>query len=161
MRKTSILVLLVMNMLLASHAIAGEISHRQAAEKILSIGGMEQALVQSIEQMLNIQIRQKPSLVPYKEVMSKFLKKYMSYESLKDDIVAIYMEEFTEKELQEILAFYKTPTGRKTLEKMPQLMAKGAQLGVLRVQQNIGELQEMIRAESERIQKSQESSKDK
>lgn len=161
MRLSSIIIVLIMNMLFASHAIAGEISHRQAAEKVLSLGGMEKALVQSIEQMLNIQIRQKPSLAPYREVMSKFLKKYMSYENLKDDIVAIYMEEFTEKELLEILAFYETPTGRKTIEKMPQLMAKGAQLGVLRIQQNIGELQEMIRAESERIQKSQESSKDK
>jgi hypothetical protein len=161
MRKTSILIFVILTMLLASHAIAGEISHRQAAEKILSIGGMEKALVQSIEQMLNIQIKQNPSLAPYREVMLKFLKKHMSYESLKDDIVAIYMEEFTEKELEEILAFYETPTGRKTIEKMPQLMAKGAQLGVLRVQQNIGELQEMIRAETERIQKSQEAEKDK
>ena len=161
MRKTSIITFFVMNILLASHVLAGENAHRQAAEKLLSISGMEKVLDHSIKQMLNIQIQQKPGLVPYKEVMLKFLKKHMSYKNLKDDIVAIYMEEFTEKELQEILAFYQTPTGRKAIEKMPQLMAKGARLGVLRVQQNIGELQEMIRTETERIQKSQEEDKDK
>ena len=159
MRKTSISIFLIMNMLLALHAIAGENSHRQAAEKILSIGGMEKALNQSMEQMLNLQIQRNSSLAPYKGVMLQFLKKYMSYENLKDDLIVIYMEEFTEKELLEILAFYETPTGLKCIEKMPQLMSKGAQLGVARVQQNIGDLQEMIRAESERIQKLQEADK--
>ncbi len=161
MRKTSIIIFLIMNMLLSSLAVAGEDTHRQAAEKLLYTAGMEKALEQSIEQMLNIQLQQKPSLAPYKEIMLRFLKKHMGFESLKEDIVAIYIEEFTEKELNEIIAFYETPTGRKTIEKMPKLMAKGAQLGVSRVQQNIGELQQMIKAESERIQKLREADENK
>ena len=161
MRKTSIIIFLIMNMLLSSLAVAGEDTHRQAAEKLLYIAGMEKALEQSIEQMLNIQLQQQPSLAPYKEIMLRFLKKHMGFESLKEDIVAIYIEEFTEKELNEIIAFYETPTGRKTIEKMPKLMAKGAQLGVSRVQQNIGELQQMIKAESERIQKLREADENK
>ncbi len=161
MRKTSIIIFLIMNMLLSSLAVAGEDTHRQAAEKLLYTAGMEKALEQSIEQMLNIQLQQKPSLAPYKEVMLRFLKKHMGFESLKEDIVAIYIEEFTEKELNEIIAFYETPTGRKTIKKMPKLMAKGAQLGVSRVQQNIGELQQMIKAESERIQKLREADENK
>ncbi len=161
MRKTSIIIFLIMNMLLSSLAVAGEDTHRQAAEKLLYVADMEKALEESIEQMLNIQLKQKPSLAPYKEIMLRFLKKHMGFQSLKEDIVAIYIEEFTEKELNEIIAFYETPTGRKTIEKMPKLMAKGAQLGVSRVQQNIGELQQMIQAESDRIQKLREADENK
>lgn len=161
MRKTSIIIFLIMNMLLSSLAVAGEDTHRQAAEKLLYVADMEKALEESIEQMLNIQLQQQPSLAPYKEIMLRFLKKHMGFESLKEDIVAIYIEEFTEKELNEIIAFYETPTGRKTIEKMPKLMAKGAQLGVSRVQQNIGELQQMIQAESDRIQKLREADENK
>ena len=36
---------------------------------------------------------------------------------------------------------------------MPSLMAQGGQIGAARVQANIGELQAMIKAESERLQK--------
>jgi hypothetical protein len=159
MKKTSTTIFLIMNVFLLSPAVAGEESHRQAAEKLLRMAGMERALEQSIEQMLKVQLQQQPSLGPYKEVMLKFLKKHMSFESLKGDIATIYMEEFTEPELNEIMAFYETPTGRKTLEKMPRLMMKGAQLGITRVQQNIVELQEMIKAESERIKKLQDADK--
>lgn len=160
MKKILITILLIMNMLFLPLAVAGGNSHRQAAERLLKVANMENALQQSIEQMLSIQLQQQPTLTPYKEVMLKFFKKHMSFESLKEDIITIYIEEFTEKELNEIIIFYESPVGRKTIEKMPKLMGKGAQLGANRVQQNIGELQKMIEAESERIQKLQESSKD-
>ena len=55
------------------------------------------------------------------------------------------------KELKELTAFYETPTGKKTIEKMPQLMAQGAQIGAARVQENMAELQAMIKEESERL----------
>ena len=38
---------------------------------------------------------------------------------------------------------------------MPTLMAKGAQLGVARVEENIGELEAMIDAEAKRLEKLQ------
>lgn len=125
---------------------------KQEAEALLNIMGMEQALNQSIEQMLQVQLQQNPAMVPYKNVMKDFFSKHMSYESLKSDIITIYAEAFTAKELREINAFYRTPVGRKTIEVMPKIMGQGAQIGAKRVQANIAELQQMIKAESERLQ---------
>lgn len=68
-------------------------------------------------------------------------------------MIDLYAEAFTETELEEIRAFYATPTGRKTIQLMPELMAKGAQIGSQRIQQNIQELEIMIRKETERLQK--------
>ncbi len=113
--------------------------------------GMKEALEHSIEQTLDIQLQQNPTLVPFKEVMMKFFRKYMSYETLKPDMVKIYADAFTANELKELNAFYSTPTGRKTIQKMPELMAKGSQIGAKRVQDNIQELQKMIKDEADRI----------
>jgi hypothetical protein len=44
-------------------------------------------------------------------------------------LAKVYMEEFSETEINELLAFYETPLGAKTLEKLPQLFQKGAMIG--------------------------------
>ena len=135
----------------AQFSIADDASQKEAG-KLLDEIGMEKMLEQSIQQMLQVQIQQNPGLAPYKNVMLKFFAKNMSYESLKPEFVKIYAEAFSAKELREINQFYKTPTGKKSVELMPQLMAQGAQIGAARVQSNIGELQQMIADESKRIE---------
>ncbi len=126
------------------------------AEKLLNIMGMDEALKQSMSQMLDLQLQQSPALAPYKNVMMEFFNKHMSYESLKPDILKIYAEAFTASELKEISTFYSSAVGKKTIEKMPVLMVQGGQIGATRVQKNIDELQAMIKTESERIQKLQQ-----
>ena len=152
--KLSRCILLIALVISSSHTLADNDS-RKEAELLLSTMGLDQALEQSISQMLDVQLQQNPTLVPFKQVMLRFFNKHMSYESLKPEMVTIYAEAFTSTELKEINAFYKTPAGAKTIEKMPELMAKGGQIGAKRVQDNIQELQDMIKVESERIQKLQ------
>ena len=125
------------------------------AEKLLNMVGTQEVMEQSMSQMLDIQLQQNPALAPYKGVMMEFLNENMSYESLKPELIKMYSEEFTSSELREINAFYSTDVGIKSIEKMPTLMMQGGQLGATRVQENIGDLQAMIQAESERIQKLQ------
>jgi hypothetical protein len=132
-----------------------DVASEKEAEKLLDMVGTQAVMEQSMSQMLDIQLQQNPALAPYKGVMMEFLNKNMSYESLKPDLVKMYSEEFTSSELREINAFYSTNVGKKSIEKMPKLMMQGGQLGATRVQENIGDLQAMIQAESERIQKLQ------
>jgi len=131
-----------------SHADADA---RKEAEIMLTGLGMETVLEQSIEETLNMQLEQRPKLVPFKGVMLGFLKKYMSFESLKQDMIDIYADAFTAPELREINAFYRTPTGTKAIRLMPELMAKGGQLGARKVQDHMEELQQLITAEAKRL----------
>ena len=101
--------------------------------------------------MIDIQLQQNPAIAPFKQVMLDFFSKYMSWESLKDDIAEIYLEEFSIQELKELTAFYKTPTGQKAALRVPQLMSKGGELGMRRVQEHMPELQEMIAKEAEKM----------
>lgn len=150
MNKPSIFIFIA-SLLCSQVALSSDESKAQA-EILLDSLDMQVALEQSIEQMLQIQLQQNPALVPYKDVMLKFLSKHMSYEELKPQMIEIYAATFTASELKDINTFYETPTGKKTLVKMPELMTQGAQIGAQRVQDNIQELQDMIKAESERIQ---------
>lgn len=145
------LTLLSVLLTLSTLAFADQAAEREA-EKLLDSMGLEQILQQSMQQMLAIQIQNNPSIAPYKEVMTKFFNKHMSYESLKPDLIKIYANAFSASELKEINEFYSTPVGKKTLQKMPALMQQGGQLGAARVQQNMGELQAMIQEENKRIQ---------
>jgi hypothetical protein len=124
------------------------------AEKLLEKLGMEQIFENSITQNLDFQIEQSPELLPYLGVMKKFLAKHMSYEILKSDIVDLYSTTFSVQELRDISAFYSTETGKKTLEKLPELARISNQLGNNRVQENINELQQMLEKAAKLVENS-------
>jgi len=147
-------IVLITALCVSSMSLADAASEKEA-EKLLNMVGTQAVMEQSMSQMLDIQLQQNPALAPYKGVMMEFLNENMSYESLKPELIKMYSEEFTSSELREINAFYSTDVGKKSIEKMPTLMMQGGQLGATRVQENIGDLQAMIQAESERIQKLQ------
>lgn len=123
---------------------ASDQTHRQAAEALIGMMNMDKLMSESLDQMMQMQMKQNPAIAPYEPQMRAFFNKYMSWASLKEDMTKLYMAEFTEAELKELLAFYQTPVGKKTIEKMPRLMAKGAEMGQQRVQEHLPELQKAI-----------------
>jgi hypothetical protein len=55
---------------------------------------------------------------------------------------------FSEAELNEMNAFYITPTGQRVITDVPQLVQRRNQLAMQRMQDNIGELQKLIGQQS-------------
>jgi len=150
--RCKVLVLIVCLLGVPGISAASQASHRAAAEKLLQVTHMQQTLDMAMQRMLAVQVQSQPQLQPYKQVMLDFLRKYMGFKSIKDDLVALYVRNFSEKELDDIVAFYETPSGQKAVSKLPVLMSEGAQLGVRRVQAHLDELRAMIRAEQARQQ---------
>ena len=146
-------IFLLLIVLCISPILPADEASEKEAEKLLDMMGMQEMMDQSVSQMLDIQLQQQPDLAPFKGVMIEFFNKNMSYESIKPELIKMYSEAFTASELKEIIAFYSTDVGQKSIQKMPALTAQGAQLGATRVQQNIGDLQAMIEAEAERLGK--------
>lgn len=152
---------LVCFLIMAQLAVASPESEREA-EKLFAAIGMEEAMTQSMSQMVDLQLSQMVDLqllqnpameALLRSVIMEFFQKHMSWESLKPEFLKIYSEAFSAEELREINDFYATGTGRKTIKLMPSLMAQGGQIGAARLQANIGELEAMIK-EAERRQKS-------
>jgi hypothetical protein len=145
-------ILFISSLLICNLSFADSGSQKEA-EKFLNSLDMENSMNQSVDQMVSLQLSQNPALAPYKEIMQTFFNKHMSYKILKADLINIYANAFTESELQEINAFYQTPTGKKTIKQMPLLMRKGGEIGAERIKKNMPELQQLIKAESERTKK--------
>jgi len=143
---------LIIMAVVLTHAVAwgDEKSHRKAAENLLIVTNVDKSLPKIVEQVLASQLQQNPQLTPYRDVMQRFLNKYMNWESLKDEIITAYTQEFTEQELKQLTEFYKTPLGKKAVEKMPKLIFIGGQIGMRRVQANEAELRQMIEAEGKK-----------
>ena len=56
---------------------------------------------------------------------------------LADAYAPLYDARFTEAELREIVAFYRSPAGRKTLAEMPVLMQQGLESAIARVEPRV------------------------
>ena len=107
---------------------------------------MDTTYQQTIEKILDVQTKQNPAIARLKETMLKFFEKHMGWESMKVDMAKIYMNNFSDSELKELIAFYKTPIGKKAAILVPTLASEGAAIGQERVQKNMAELQQMIQA---------------
>jgi len=139
-------------LLLPLNASAQEKTRLDATYELFESMNLAVTFEQTIVQMVDVQIRQEPQIAPFRQVMLDFMKKHMGWEGMKPEMAKLYMDRFTTEEILELKAFYETPLGKKTIRLLPELTAEGAALGQRRVQENIGELQQMIAEEAERLQ---------
>ncbi|HVW24902.1 MAG TPA: DUF2059 domain-containing protein [Polyangiaceae bacterium] len=135
---------LLLTMSFAPATRADENSYRAAVQEYFTIAQMDTVIQRSMNLALAAQTRANPQLKQIEPTLRQFFVKYMSWKALQEDFTAIYMKAFTENEFKQLLAFYKTPVGRKALQQMPALMEQGAALGLKRVQDHMTELQKMI-----------------
>jgi hypothetical protein len=119
-------------------------SLRAAVEMLFKTMHMDSLFTQTVHQMLELQLQQSPEFLPFEATMRAFFEKYLSWQSLKEDLIRIYAENFSLNEVNDLIAFYKTPTGQKAIQKIPELMNRGGRLGAQRVQENFPELQRMV-----------------
>src|SRR5262244_2128412 len=119
-------------------------SHRKAAENLLLVMEVDKSLPQIAAQVVENQLQQNPQLAPQRESLQRFLTKYVNWESVKEDTITAYTQEFTEPELKKLTEFYKTPVGKKASEKMPKLAFIAGQIGLQKAQANQTELRQML-----------------
>ncbi len=77
----------------------------------------------------------------------------MTWDTFGSRLVALYEESFTESELRDMTAFYKTPTGQKALTVLPELSRRMIEIGVTEAKKHAQELEAMIRDRAAEIQK--------
>ncbi len=119
-------------------------SHVQQVETLFKLTQMEKKVDQSIDSILELQMSQNPALSVHQAEMRAFFEKYIGWAALKNDITTMYLKTFSEDELKAINDFYITPTGQKVITSLPGLVQQRNQLAMMRLQQNIGELQQII-----------------
>lgn len=126
-------------MLTSSLAVAQEQDQEQQdpAFQIVKLTNTREAFQRAIAVSMEPSLKQvEESGKATQQQIQKIRKAVIQYaDEIYDDpdyvqsFAAIYRKEFTNDELQQLLDFYRTPLGKKTLDKMPLLFQQGAEIG--------------------------------
>jgi uncharacterized protein len=117
----------------------------KAATELLQVMHADKTLHDQISAAFDVQIQNNPAMVPYRGAMQKFAERYLTWDAIGPQLTTAYAQVFSESELKDLVAFYKTPTGQKLATQAATLTAKGQAIGLSVVQQHQGELADMIR----------------
>jgi len=117
----------------------------KAATELMQVMHADKALHDQIKAAFDVQIQNNPAMAQYRPAMQAFADKFLTWDAIGPQLTTTYAELFTESELKDMVAFYKTPTGQKLAAQQATLSAKGQAIGLSVVQQHQGELADMIR----------------
>ena len=142
--------------------VADEMSKRAMAEECIKLMGVEKQMSEQfvlMRQMQKAQLERMEQMQPSSQagsssgmVMGKMmdmLAEGLSWDSLKETVVSIYAETFTEDELRGAIEFYKSPAGQKWIEKSPELTKRVMEVAQRRTQELTPRILEMLKAEHE------------
>jgi hypothetical protein len=142
--KPTILLLAALLALGARPAAAQEPLRHELALQLLEAMRMPEQIQASLATVAATQARMNPDLPGLGDLLREFLARYVTWDALKDEYADLYAGAFTEEELREMAAFYRTPAGQKLARATPQLSRLGAEIGERVMRAHAAELQEMI-----------------
>ncbi len=105
---------------------------RETVERLLEVMHAEQIITtmySQIDQMFagiakNLGVKESEQEI-FNKFMSKVvaaMKKEMTWQKMKDPMIDIYIKHYTETEINDLLAFYSSKSGKSILKKMPAVM---------------------------------------
>ncbi len=140
---------------LASGSVAADqASHAAKAEAFLQLAKADRLAVPvyaQVQQMFAQRFAEakapqdkRAMLERYQAKANAALDQAIGWEKLEPELVALYIEQFTEQELAGLIDFYRSPLGRKMLGKLPELNARSAQLTQARLQTAVPEVNKLL-----------------
>jgi hypothetical protein len=106
---------------------------KENIRELLVLMGAEEQYGQSIKTMVPMMLRQYQSSATeaQRKILTDFANKegkVMMKTVLDQDITAYYEKTFTDGEIRDILAFYKTPAGKKLVKSSPEIQQELSQV---------------------------------
>jgi hypothetical protein len=113
---------------------------------------VHQIMASSIEQATQgqeLNAKQKKAIENFNQDIANIVKQDFTWAKLEPEMIQLYVEEFTQEEINGMLEFYKTPVGQSTINKLPIVMQKSLKIG----QQQMGELTPKIMQAAQKLAK--------
>jgi len=117
------------------------------ADKVLAaiqqqIDGMLQNTVQRATQGREVSPEEQKILDAFKQKATAAINAQLDYDNLKNTYIQTYSESFTQEEVDQLIAFYESPTGKMFVAKMPSVTQKSMTLMQQRIGPTIQQLQQ-------------------
>lgn len=104
----------------------GQTTKEKKVKDLLHTMGTTKTMETSFEYMINFYKTQNPT-IPHSYWAKA--EKLINYEDLIQKIIPIYTRNFTEQEIDDLLVFYRTSTGKAMIEKMPNILRESMNAG--------------------------------
>lgn len=137
----------------SSLALADAASHAQEAERFLKLTRADQMSAQvyvQVQQAFEQRYAEQP--VPGKQALLEryqlkaktALDRSLAWDKLKPSMISLYTGAFSEQELKELIAFYRSPLGTKLLDNLPLITMESARLTQTKVQEVAPEVNKLL-----------------
>jgi len=103
-----------------------------------------------VDMMLDAMQAQNPQLSEFRGVLQRWMRKIFSSDEAATAFARVYAESFTEAELRDVVAFMRTPSGRRFAAAQGELMRRGGEVGKRLAEENQGELMQMLQEEQQK-----------
>lgn len=110
---------------------------RELAEKLMNILRISETMTRSFDMIKKMQLDMMAKRLQGKNIqkmeelnrsMMELIARELSWKNLKDPFIDIYIESFTDEEIDALIEFYGSPIGQKLLGKQPEIEQKTMQL---------------------------------
>ncbi|MFC1751095.1 DUF2059 domain-containing protein [Pseudomonadota bacterium] len=125
-------------LLLPTTGMSEEQTKRENIEALLSLTNAEStvdgmyaqmgSMMQGMAQQLGIKPSERELFNQYMEKLFSTMKAEMSWDKMKAPMIDIYTKHYSNKELQDMVAFYKSESGKSMIEKMPMVIQDSMQV---------------------------------
>ena len=125
---------------------------RALADTLIDLMNSESVLRASIQASFDEQIKMQPAMAPFRPTMEAWVERYVTWSELRPRISDLYARAYTQPELRGLIAFYRSPVGRRSAAVMPDITRQSASIGAEVVQAHLPQLQQMIQARMAELQ---------
>ncbi|MBB1280339.1 DUF2059 domain-containing protein [Pseudoalteromonas sp. SR41-1] len=161
-------VLLLSLLIFSSSLYAEQNTKQQKIDELISVMNLDSMVdsmygqVEGMMKGMSDQMGVKPSeqaiFDKYYSDMTTVLKTEMSWAKMQPMMVNVYDKHFSEQEIADMLAFYKTDTGQKILEKMPVVMQESMQMSQSLMKDAMPKIQTLAQQLSDELEQSRSES---
>jgi len=117
-------------------------------DELLALNDSEQQMKIIRHNLNSALIRSNPPLADYQEVLTQWAESYLTWEEIKPKIAEVYQKHFTDEELSQLVAFYKTPVGKKSQALNATLIQETAIASAMVAKGHHEKLQDMLQQEA-------------
>jgi len=123
-----------------------------------SMYGQIDQMMQGMGQQLQVKPEEQAIFTAFRTKMFTAMKEEMNWQKMKAPMIEIYLKHFSEQEISDMIAFYKTPSGQSMIKKLPAVMTDSMMMGQNMMKNFIPKMQVMsaeLKAELTKLRKTE------
>ena len=121
-------------------------SHRAAIEELFAVIGAEREIAAGVEAEVRSMTARSAQLAEFEPMILAHTRRYLRWQDVRGDFVRLYARTYTEAEVRQLVAFYRSPVGQKSIRVQGQLAGETRRITQARLAPHRQELSDAILA---------------